>query len=349
MEDKIRRTTPYPAIPVKNIIEEVAGVKTFVLSNDGGIQYQPGQFITLVAYHNDIEERRSYSFSSCPGIDEPAITVKRVDNGFMSRYLIDDVQAGDQLHSIGTAGMFVLPADIARYKQLFLFAAGVGVTPVYSIIKAALKEHPHLLVTLVYSNSNVESTVFYDELKKQEAENSRLNIVWLFSNAKDLSKARLSKWMMPELLRKNNIAPKEETLYYLCGPFPYMRMVAWALEEQNVPSDNIKKENFDTKLPVFKVKPSDILPHKVTLLTQGQSYEYIAEYPETILSAARKAGVDLPFSCNTGKCGTCVAKCISGEVWHSYNEVLTDADMDKGLILTCTGHPINGDVAISYP
>lgn len=336
----------YKKIRIAAIREEVPGVKTFILEGDAVANYQAGQFITLIVWHNGIEERRSYSFSSSPG-EKATITVKRVDNGLMSRYLIDEAQVGDEIETIGTAGMFTLPENINNYKQLFFFVAGVGITPIYSLIKTALIRYPHLLMTLVYSNSNIESTVFYKELRQLENEYSNLNIIWLFSNAKNLSHARLSKWMMPGLLRKNSIALREETLYYLCGPYPYMRMVTWSLEEYNILPGQIKKEFFDTKTPVFKAIPADKALHQVTLLTPDGQYQYPTQYPDTILSAARKAGITLPYSCNTGKCGTCIAKCLTGTVWHSYNEVLTDADLEKGLILTCTSYPIGGDIIIS--
>ena len=71
-----------------------------------------------------------------------------------------------------------------------------------------------------------------------------------------------------------------------------------------------------------------------------------AEYPFSILQSARKAGLSLPYSCDAGRCGNCLAKCTSGKVWMSYNEVLTDRELAEGYILTCTGHAVEGDVTI---
>jgi len=70
------------------------------------------------------------------------------------------------------------------------------------------------------------------------------------------------------------------------------------------------------------------------------------EYPDSILKSARKAGISLPYSCETGRCGNCVALCRKGTIWHSNNEVLMDADIARGMILTCTGHPVDGDAEI---
>jgi ring-1,2-phenylacetyl-CoA epoxidase subunit PaaE len=73
---------------------------------------------------------------------------------------------------------------------------------------------------------------------------------------------------------------------------------------------------------------------------------FLVLYPDTILQAAKRIKLILPYSCETGKCGTCAAFCTSGKVWHSNNEVLTDQDLAKGLILTCTGHPQSNDLVL---
>ncbi|MFL5771700.1 MAG: 2Fe-2S iron-sulfur cluster-binding protein [Flavisolibacter sp.] len=70
-------------------------------------------------------------------------------------------------------------------------------------------------------------------------------------------------------------------------------------------------------------------------------------YPDTILQSAKKAGITLPYSCETGRCGNCAARCVHGKVWLSYNEVLTEKELEKGLTLTCVGHPVGGDVILN--
>jgi ring-1,2-phenylacetyl-CoA epoxidase subunit PaaE len=85
----------------------------------------------------------------------------------------------------------------------------------------------------------------------------------------------------------------------------------------------------------------------ITLQTSGISKRFRIDYPDSILQAAKKKDILLPYSCEVGRCGSCAAKCVSGEVWHSYNEVLMANDLKNGIILTCVGHPINGDVTIA--
>ncbi|NBP71273.1 MAG: hypothetical protein EBU52_21365, partial [Cytophagia bacterium] len=79
---------------------------------------------------------------------------------------------------------------------------------------------------------------------------------------------------------------------------------------------------------------------------KNETHNIEVQYPTSILKAASVNGLELPYSCEAGRCGACAATCTKGEVWMQRNEVLTDADLAKGRILTCTGFPINGDILI---
>jgi len=159
--------TPHQRLVITAIREEAPQVKTFFLEAEDrqDIPYQSGQFLTFLFHRLGKEERRSYSMSSSslPG-DPLAITVKRVANGAHSRWLIDAARVGDVLRTTGASGLFTLPADIQRYKQIFLFGAGIGITPLYALLKTILKEHEGIQVVLVYSNRSTADTVFYNEL-----------------------------------------------------------------------------------------------------------------------------------------------------------------------------------------
>lgn len=273
--------------------------------------------------------------------------VKRVDNGFFSRRLIDKAQVGEQLLTIGATGLFTLPDDLHKYKQIFLLAAGSGITPVFSLLKTILYTAPDLRVVLFYSNSSLEKTVFKQELEVLAAHfPEQLHIEFLFSNSPNLARARLYKDLLQDLLRQHAIVPYNQVLFYLCGPTLYMRMCFYALRQVDVPNDNIRKESFSTTRVAPRVLPPDTAPHNVLLRFRQREHLLKVQYPQTVLQAARKQGIVLPYSCETGKCGSCAARCIQGQVWMSYNEVLTEKDLNKGLTLTCVGYPVGGDVVL---
>ncbi|ARS34526.1 ferredoxin--NADP reductase [Pontibacter actiniarum] len=340
--------TDHYALTVTEIRQELPDFKTFVLEPDKPLPYKAGQYLTLVHTDQNQDVRRSYSITSSPALQEPlSIGVKRIENGFFSRRLVDDVQVGDRVYAAGAAGLFTLPDDMHAYRQVFLLAAGSGITPVYSLLKTALHAQPHLHVTLIYSNKTPEHAIYKAELERLAAAfPDRLRIQFLFSNSPDLARARLYKDLLQEFVRQFATAPLHQALFYICGPLNYMRMCFYALRQLDVPLENIRRENFNTTKVSLKQMPPDTDAHRVTLHHRGETHSITVEYPTTILRAARKAGINLPYSCEAGKCGNCIARCSSGTVWMSYNEVLTERDLEKGLTLMCVGYPVGGPVEL---
>src|SRR3954452_17659967 len=155
-------------LTVARITEEAPGFKTFVFEEDvsNRIHYKGGQYLTFIHYFNGVETRRSYSIISSPTLDEPlTVGVKRITNGVFSRFMTDKVQPGDVLETIGAAGLFTLPQNIQDYQQIFFFAAGSGITPVYSILKTVLQQHLGIHIVLIYSNHSPAHTALLQELK----------------------------------------------------------------------------------------------------------------------------------------------------------------------------------------
>lgn len=338
----------YKEVRIRSVREEVKDFKTIVFEEGHHLSYKAGQYLTLVRFEAGEELRRSYSIISSPRLNEPlSIGVKRVENGAFSRFLVDHAKPGDEIRTIGSGGFFVLPDDTDNYAQLFFFAAGSGITPVYSLIKTTLHTIPHLFVVLVYSNASVEKTIFLSELQAlQEKFAFRFHIEFLFSNTANLSKARLHRDMIFSLLQ-THVKAEVQTLFYICGPESYMRLCTYTLQEAGVAAVNIKKENFYfSGVARRDAYPPDKQNHTTVISLADKVYKIPVHYPDSILRAARKEGVVLPYSCEAGRCGNCVAKCLEGTVWHSYNEVLTEKELSQGLVLTCVGHPVGGDVTL---
>lgn len=339
----------YKNIRIKSIREEVGGFKTFTFEEGHDISYKSGQYITLVQRIADEEVRRSYSITSSPQLNEPlTIGVKRVENGLFSRQLIDHAKPGDEWTTTGAGGLFVLPDEVQSCHQVFFFAAGSGITPIFSLIKTVLHFYTHLSVVLIYSNASPDKAVFLQPLQQLAATfKDRFVLELLYSTNPKLERARLYRELLLELTDKLSVTEKGKTLFYVCGPESYMRMCIFTLQAIGVHKNNIKRENFVMHNVSHKnILPPDKETHHVQISFGEKHYEFEVEYPESILKAAKKNGVQLPYSCEVGSCGNCVARCVKGTVWHSYNEVLTDRELEKGLVLTCVGHPVGGDVTL---
>lgn len=337
-------------LTISNIKEETNDFKTFYFEENATdkIKYEPGQYLTLIHPGLGNNIRRSYSITSSPVLNEPlSIGVKRIENGIFSRLLTDKAQVGDQLFTTGAGGFFTLPQDVRSFKQVFLLAAGSGITPLLSLLKTILYTYPEVAVVLIYSNSSVEKAVYLDTLTQLEEKfTGRFRIEFLYSNAADLTRARLYKDLMQTLIRDYASVSYEDALFYICGPLNYMRMCFYGLRQLHVPIENIRRESFAIEKVIPPVAPPDTESHIVKVNYKGNIFKFETQYPDTILKAARKFNLFLPYSCEAGRCGNCVAKCVEGKVWMSYNEVLTERDLSKGLVLTCVGYPVGGDISL---
>ncbi len=338
---------------IKHIITETADTRSFILAHESGkgISYVAGQFLTFVFKKNNGEEtRRNYSISSSPVLNEPLqITVKRIANGEFSRKLIDTAKEGDVLTTIGASGFFTLPANMGSYDQLVFFAAGSGIAPVFSLIKTVLHAHPAIHIVLIYSNHSVEKAIFYQQLNNlQKQFPDRFQIEFLFSNATSVLHKRLGIHLLEKLLHQHVHSSLQRQLFYLCGPFEYMRMITIVLKNNGVTASHIRKEIFIIEKPYYKPEPPDKESHTVSLTILQRDFSFQTQYPDTILQTAKALKIQLPYSCESGQCGTCAATCLSGKVWMSHNDVLTDEEVAKGRVLTCTGYATGGDVTLGY-
>lgn len=329
------------------VIEETEHSRTLVLQPlDGWMpHYREGQFITLVFQTPYGEKRRSYSITSSPAPGKPlSIMVKKVDNGEFSRPLVYTAKAGDIFHSSGISGIFVLPeAQPAHYCFL---AAGSGIAPCYALIKAILATGSSSIV-LFYSNASSKDAIFHRQLLDLELEHgNRLRIRFLFSDHADLYHRRMSKWLLDQLLDEY-VPDPANTLFYLCGPFEYMQTAEITLR-MRTGKERIIKESFSSLPRLVLPEPSDQEPHSVTIRILSHTYALQVQYPTSILKAARQKGIELPYSCEAGRCSSCIATCTKGQVWMAYNEVLTDREVSNGRVLTCQGFPVAGDAEISF-
>ena len=127
-----------------------------------------------------------------------------------------------------------------------------------------------------------------------------------------------------------------------------MRMITIVLKNNGVVGSHIRKEIFNIEKPRYKPEPPDKGSHTVTVIIQQKEFSFQTQYPGTILQSAKALKISLPYSCESGQCGTCAATCLSGKVWMWRNDVLMNEEIAKGRVLTCTGYVVGGDVRLEY-
>jgi ferredoxin-NADP reductase len=332
---------------VDGIKWELPDTATFYLAEVFGknILYKAGQFITLVFSHHGEEIRRSYSLSSSPDEGKLAITVKRITNGEISRFLLTKVNVGDVLNAVKPAGVFTV-GDHQSKKDLIYFAGGSGITPVFSHLKYILGRPGESKVHLVYSSQNRESVLFHNELNElAEKYPERFNLMHLLSSDAN----RLNNIKVEQLVNNQVLYGKEKAEFYLCGPFVYMRMIRLTLLYMGLNPQQIHKENFVLEtIPVTGSRTS-YPPRNIRIHFNSELHDVVQGENQSILQAALQNNIRLPYSCRHGICSACVAFCKTGKVEMAKNEVLTPDDIAKGWVLTCTGHALTDDVVIEYP
>lgn len=335
---------------------ETPDAVTFTLAPEDGqsYTYQPGQYLSVVREINGVEKRRAYSFSSCPGVDEfPAITVKRIPNGEFSNWLLEKAQPGDVLLTGAPSGRFLLPEQPPR--RLVYLSGGSGITPVFSQMKALFASSSGLPLTLLYANRDRDHTIFKDRIARWTAEFShRFQCIWLFSHDKTAPNAlhgHLNNALFESLLLqifdgKISRADRLGTHFYLCAPNALMRMARMTLRVLDVPETNIHQETFvpDTRLPKRVLDTSKT--HRIVVTDRdGERTEFQIYGGETILNGALRQNIRLPYTCKSGVCLSCLARCRSGEVELDFVEQ-TRKEGPGALINTCVGYAVTGEVQL---
>lgn len=341
-------------LKITKIIPETPDTKSFYLQavDDAALPYEAGQFITLVLLHHDEEIRRSYSLGSSPGAgNEVFITVKRRANGAVSRLLLDHYQVGDVLQVIPPSGRFVLEKE-TTIRHYFFFTAGSGIVPVFGLLHEILGQRPEVRITLVNQSRNEENIIFRQRLLQLASDHPHLEYIQFLSAPIDHAQPvrRLNNAITEKIVseRIGNAADRLPFRFYICGPVPFMRAVQFTLRLMGYGDEQIFTEKFviqEQKSPVPLL--TDTTDKKVTTLFKHKTETFTVQYPETILHAAQRQKIVLPYSCNAGQCSTCAVICTHGKIVLAHNDILTDKDLQKGLVLTCTGHPVT-DIVLDY-
>ncbi|GGM73819.1 oxidoreductase [Lentzea pudingi] len=312
---------------VDEVIEETADARSFVLSG-ADFSPRPGQFLTVRAG----EVARCYSLSSAPG--EPLkITVKRTPDGYGSLWMCSELQAGMNLDVLAPAGVFT-PSSLDG--SLLAFAAGSGITPVMSIIRAVLSGGSGR-VFLFYANRDEASVIFARELDSlARAHPDRLTVVHWLESVQGL----------PHGLRAF-VRPCDEA--FVCGPAPFMEAVRKALHD--VPVVHVEKfvslssDPFSSEVvPVVDDRPDAV----VEVELDGERHRFPWPARTKLLDLLLDKGLDAPYSCREGACSACACRLVEGEVKMLNNDVLDSEDIAEGIVLACQSVPVTDTVKITY-
>tara|TARA_B110000444_G_scaffold48105_2_gene43962 strand:- start:7617 stop:8735 length:1119 start_codon:yes stop_codon:yes gene_type:complete len=306
-----------------------------------------GQYISLQSEINGEKVRRSYSVCSAPQSGKLQVGIKEVTKGVFSSYANQQLSVGDSIEVGIPEGRFTLTPELNE-STLIGIAAGSGITPIMAMIKSVLSDEADSRFILMYGNKTPKETMFYEELIVLEKENpKRLKIHWVFSqaNLKETHFGRIDTSLVNYLLKQ--IENKDPKAFYLCGPESMINIASDQLIEKGIAKDQIFFELFTSakeRLGVAAAADKGVLTLTYDEITH--SLELIPE--KTILEIALQAKLDVPYSCQGGVCSSCIARVTSGKAGMKSNQILTDAEIEDGLILTCQAIAQTQEINIDF-
>ena len=345
-------------LAVENPIQEATTLTLAVPPHlEQAFAYFPGQHLIFQFYINGQEVRRSYSLNSCPFQEKSLqITAKRVKKGLVSNYIGDHVKVGDEVTVMVPQGRFFVDINKDDYKTYFLFAAGSGITPIISILKSVLLASPNSVVNLFYGNTHQDSIIFEEELALlQKQHPDRLEIVHTLSDPKVWStwkqwtgrKGRIDAEAVEWFI--NTYPPvAQNTEYYICGPGAMNTTIRDTLIGLDVPKELVHIEQFGGNSETSNTAIKAVDQAQLTAKVNGQKYQITIPKGKTVLQALKDVKADPPYSCESGVCGTCVARVTSGEVEMKSCMALEEKEIQKGMVLTCQALPVSKSVTLQF-
>jgi ferredoxin-NADP reductase len=329
-------------LQVSAIIEETRSTKTLRMrAVEGELpHFRAGQYINLFLDIDGVLTSRPYSISSPPGKPYWDITVRRVEGGFVSHFLLDRVGVGDLLESTGPTGNFYYE-PLMDYSDLVFLAGGSGVTPFASMIRDAVEKELPLKIHLIYGSRDPGDIIFAGELDRIGAEHENVRVDFVISEPHE-------EWNgLCGLLDAGMISSLTGTVegktFYICGPAPMYALCQAALESLGVPRRRIRREAYG---PPADVSQDPDWPgidttrtFRVTEERSGRTIE--AGAGEPLMNSLERAGIVVPAVCRAGECTYCRTKLVRGEIYAPPRVRRRWADERFGYIHPCMSYPLS--------
>jgi ring-1,2-phenylacetyl-CoA epoxidase subunit PaaE len=350
---------PLKVASVERVAEDAACVTMEVpAALRDAYAFRAGQYVTVRRMIGEREERRTYSIVTPPGHGVLKLGVRAQTGGRMSGELSNKLRAGDWL-DVGTPmGRFHTAISAEREYSYMAFAAGSGITPILSLAAEVLAQEPRSRFTLIYGNRSIARTMFLeDTLALKNRYIDRFAVHFVMSREPQQTEwlnGRIDGAKVSELARHMaEIAAADE--YLICGPGDMVDEVRTALKALNGQAP-IRFERFATAgAPPLMLQaaaaapgPQDVMA-TISVVMDGRRRSFpMAPGDASVLAAAERAGLELPFSCRSGICATCRARITDGAAVMTHNIALEPWETEAGFVLCCQARPTTRTLDISY-
>ena len=316
--------------------------------------FVPGQYLTLKKHIDEIEVRRSYSICSALGENHLTVGVKHVKGGALSSVL-QKALVGERIDVMAPQGQFTAP--IGGHHNYLLIAAGSGITPCLSIATSVLENEADSTITLIYGNRSTGTIMFRKEIDAlKDRYPDRFQLIHVLSRERgdiELLNGRVNGERLSALIDHHLVKISNFDAAYLCGPQQMITDCRSVLKDAGMDETDIHFELFfaDSAAPKHVVSSDETIEdgNTVGIILDGSEREIIMDPTrETVLSAAQRNGLDLPFSCAGGMCCTCRCKVVDGQADMDANYSLQKWEVEQGFVLACQARPTSEKLTLDF-
>lgn len=352
--ERQQRWVPHQVV---RVVEESDEIYSFYLQPEDGVisDFKPGQFLTLRAKAADHLQVRTYTVSSARHDMYYRISVKR--DGVFSRYLHEQVSPGDWIEVKAPAGQFTL--DTKDTRPAVLIAAGVGITPMVSMLRHAANEairtrHLRPITLIATARSNRERAFYHELTEIAEAWSEQIRIYWCLTQPGSESRlgrdyhfrGRLSARQLADWL------PRDEAEFFLCGPGNFMQSTYDSLRRLGLPDEHIFAESFGPsalRRDAAKTVEMTVAAEEAIVSVVDASGRLVLEHPwlaadGSLLNFLENHGLAPPYGCRIGQCGSCRVNVVEGRAAHPQGAAISPTA--RGALLCCAKPAAHTEAAI---
>ena len=283
-------------------------------------KFEPGQFLTFQVVVPGLENPliRCYSLSDSPK-DKPdhyRVTIKRevarneAPAGVVSNFFHENLNVGDIVDVREPSGRFYL--DMARERPVVLLSAGIGITPVLSMLNAITDRNSSRETWFFYGAPNRQEHIMYDHLERVAREHENVHLQVCYSRPREGIDVEGQDyhhkgWVGVDLLKQ--VLKSSNYDFYMCGPLLMMEALKEGLTEWGVPPEHVHFEKFGPGPPPKAPAPAPATGAAtgpdLTFEKSGKTIAWDPRYA-SILDFAEANGIEIESQCRVGNCGSCM-------------------------------------------
>ena len=225
-----------------DVVPETPRVKAIVFDVPSWPGHRAGQHVDVRLTADDgYQAQRSYSIGSAPDGTRIELTVERLADAEVSRYLTDELRPGDQIELHGPVGGYFV-WEPSQGGPLLLVGAGSGVVPLMAMIRVRAQAGSAADTRLLFSSRSWDDVIYRDELARLE--DGALRVVHTLTRSRPRGWRGYARRVDAEMLAEVGPSPAARPHVYVCGPTTFVEAVAAALVQIGHDPQRVKTERF---------------------------------------------------------------------------------------------------------